>query len=615
MNNRLLTYLENHEASERIKDLKLDKKMVNAENENGQSPLQLAAQYGRPDLVLFLLTEGAEIKQVNYSVRHQHPLIVQTLAACLEKKSDPAVIAGIYCYALNRNAHELSERMTKHLPPAAKVEAKFTDRQSRLYELAETKQKSMMVKGWDKMENYAVIFSHAYAVKNYDAVRTILSGCEDHIALLEEILTTEQNDCVPFLIVAAAMDLYEIALHLHKNKPKLLEKFIRLAWNKEGLLQGLIEKSIIEDQPPAGDILALIKILQQPMKKEDMDLLFERAVSERHQLRFTVKTAHQLSEEENELVYSLGCRLNLPILRHNEDELKVFINCLPVDLHDIVLGYCDQGTQTSLTGSSFFKARIGLLSKPLESKKSAQIQHLNTQLRLLNEFITATELELAGKTRWSHCGQLYGKGEKLLFFLFLAALVVNSAFLGYTVPKINPLKEILKGELWGPNIPCYYPDAPVGLQCQDECTGCPEFKTFSNWEIGFGIGVGLSGLALLVLVYNQLIPTFRSQQPQRFNNLPLTSFNIRTRAAAESMLAEFKGTLFNPFETSRMESKVGDVLGIARRERDARKGELASLEETKAEHAIDINDNDFEAVAEVDDRTLSLNTARTRLLP
>lgn len=588
MNNRLLTYLKNHEASERIIELKLDKELVNTEDENKQTPLQIAAEYGRFDIVLLLLSEGAEIRTVNDNVRYRHPLIIQLLAACSEKKADPTVIAGIYCYALNRNARVLSERMIKYLPPSANSEAKFTSRQKKSYQYAEKKQESMMVHGCDnKIENYATLFAHAFSVKNYDVLRTILNGCPNHLALLEEFLTSDQNECARFLIVSTAMDLYETALNLHKNKMPLLEKLIRIAWNSEGLLQGLIEKSIMKDTLPAADILALIKTLQQ-LKREDVNLLFERAVSQRYQLQFTVKSANQLSKEENELVYNLGCRLNLSILRHDEDELKSFIQYFPADLHDIILAYCDSKTQKELNGSSFFKTRMALGSKPAEAKKSAQVLHLNTRLRVLNEFITAADQELAGKTRWSHCGQLYRFWDKLLFIISLGVALVSSGVVAYTDIRTNALKELLRVETDNINgFSCYH--ASQGTYCLSGCVSCPEYQTLTKLEVGFGIGLGLSCFFLMIMLPGT-ISAFRNQQPRRFNDLSLLSYNAHTRSAAESMFSEFKGTLFNPFETNSLESKVSDVLTIARRERDTKQAQLASLTENNNDNQEEESD-------------------------
>lgn len=568
MNNRLLHYLKNHDASDRIMELKLDSKMIHAEDENKQTALQIAAQYGRVNIVLLLLSEGAEIKYINENMGYQHPLVAQILAACCEKKSDQDVVAGIYFYVLNHNAHELSERMAKHLPPAENAKTKLTFRQSKSYEFAEKKSENMMSHGCDNnIENYAALFAHAYTVKNYIALRTIVSGCyKRQIELLEYFLTTGQNDCARFLIVATAMDLYEIALHLHKTNLPLLEKLIHLAWSKEGLLQGLIEQSILEDKLPATDILLLIKTLQQQVSKDTMNFLFEDAVSERYQFLFTIKTANVLSEEKNKLVYSLGCRLNLSILRHGKDELEVFINCLPTDLHDIILNYCDINSKKELSGSTFFKTRMDLLNKTAESKKAAEIFHLNRQLRILNEFITTIQQELDGKTRWSHREQVYGTKEKLIS---LFALMVIAAFSSAMEPTVT------------------------------RCIRDGVSEDFCDTSIRFYVSIPIL-FAVLALIRTGICPII-CHQPQRFNDLPLTSYNAHTRAAAENMLNEFKGTSrVNPFEGCGLESKAGDMLTIARDERDTGQAKLASLMQIKEEHKIDINEDDFDEVPMLD---------------
>lgn len=621
MNNRLLSYLKNHAASERITELKLDAKMINAIDENGQSALQLAAYFGRPNIVLLLLSEGAEIEPINDKTRYQHPLVDHILSACREKKSDPAVIAGIYCYALNRGANELSERMTKYLPPAANVEAKFTPRQSKLYQFAEEKEEKMMTKGCDnKIENYAAIFAHAYAVKHYAALGIIISGCRTKLVeLLEYFLTSKQNDCARFLIVATAMDLYEIALYLHnKNNQKTLEKFIHLVWKREGLLQGLIEQSIVENKLPAADILALINTLQQT-KSDDMNLLFEHAISNRYPLSFTVNTANRLPEPENELVYRLGSRLHLTILRSGEDELGVFTKYLPPGVLDIFFGYCDSASQTLLKKSTFFKTRMDLLNTPIETKKEGQIQHYTKQLQLLNEFIIATEQELASKTCFSHPSQilLSNKTELILALVCFAGLVVSMGFIGDAAVREHSLAKALEGKTCITNYAGKRDCTDVGgdpnSDCEEKCPGINEYNEAKLILIMVGtLGAGMTG-GLFLFGAAYFIYLFCTQRRQRFNDLPLTSFNIRTREAAENMLAEFKGTLFNPFETTRMESKVIDVLRIARHEQQTREAKLASLTEVKIQHPIDIND-DFETMARVDDRTLSLNTVNMSLL-
>lgn len=611
MNNRLLNFLKNYEASERITELKLDSKMVNAEDENKQTALQLAAHDGRSDIVLLLVSEGAEIKPINENIRFHHPLVVQILAACRDKKSDPAIIAGIHCYALRQKAQALSARVAKHLPAPLDIEAKFTTRQRTAYDYAVNGNKAMMMNGCqNKIENYATLFAHAYAVKNYAALQIILSGCDTHIKLLEHFLTTEQNDCARFFIVAAAMDLYELALYFHKENSQAFKKLIHLVWSKTGLLQGLIERSILE-KLPANDIPALIKTLQKETKEDDVNLLFERAVSQRYPIRFTVKTSNKLSIEDNELVYNLGCRLNIFILRSGEDELSQFVNYFPSALHDIILNYCDPDSQKHLSSSSFLKHRLGLIHAPVESKKAAQIQHLNMQLRLLNEFVIAAEEELASKTCWSHPGQLYKTHEKLIFLFIFIGLVISSGLLGHAVPRRNALREILGKEQFPSCVDffnnhcfeygsqdCLYKDYREDHeQCvvNDACTGCPEFNSLYGMVVGSSVSVGILGFIFLLLM-GGAINSFRSQQPQRFNDLPITSYQTRTRGAAERMLTEYKGTQFNPFEECSMKSKVGDVLGIARRERDIKQGLLTSLtfvaRKRRVEHKIDIDESD-----------------------
>lgn len=612
MNNRLLTSLLTHESSERITELKLDAKMINGQDKNEQTALQLAAQYGRSNIVLLLLGEGAEIKSINKTIQHQHPLIGQLIAAFSEEKCDPAVTAGLYCYALNHHARELSERLIKHLPPVMQVEAKISTRQKNAYHFAEKKQKEMMVRVCNhKIENYAAIFEHAYAVKNYDAVRTILSGCNNHTALLEEILLTEQNDCVRFLMVAAALDPYEIALHLHKKKPQLLEKWIRFAWTREGLLQGLIEQSIVEDKLPAADILALISTVQQT-KAENIHLLFERAVSKRYPIHFTVNTANQLPEQENKLVYRLGSRLHLTILRSGEDELGAITQFFPAGVLDIIFSYCDSNSQEQLKNSTFFKNRFALLNRPAESKKSAQTLHLNTQLRILNEFITVTEQELASKAWYNHPGQVLAqkKWGTLLVILLFIGWAVSLGFLGDAVVRRNSLEETLREQRcdhWYSKENCLDIAKNPSGKCMwidpDPCLGIIEYRqTQLAIMLSTMIGSMFGGLPALWITVS-FICSLRTQPLQRFNDLPLTSYKAGTREAAERMFSEFKGTLFNPFETSSMESKVIDVLGIARRERDTRQAQLTSLTEIRAEHLIDV---DFEKVSAVDD-TGSLN--------
>lgn len=80
-------------------------------------------------------------------------------------------------------------------------------------------------------ENYYELFAHAYAKKNYVAIKTILDCC-DPKALLKMLLMKNEQQMSLFLLIGANFNLYDLALYFRQDT--CLPKFIALAWGSEG---------------------------------------------------------------------------------------------------------------------------------------------------------------------------------------------------------------------------------------------------------------------------------------------------------------------------------------------------------------------------------------------
>lgn len=559
MKSRLQSYLKNHETSSTITELKLEKEAVNTPDENKQTPMQLAMQDGRTDIILWLLANDADKSEVSPAVKRKHPLVYD-----ITHVTDPLLMHAIFLYGLRMNSKTLQASVK---PPAVLdllSESKLEPRYKKAYEFAINKSSRMVSIACSfNTVDYSLIFQHAFSLMNYDALKTIIAACNQHEDLLKEFLLKGRNDCAKFLIVAAGMDVYQAALSLRKEK-KLLDTFLNIAWTRDGLVEGLVDRCVLSEEPQT-DIINLAKSLAD---RDKLTELYENAMHKRYGLPVAQESSPEIAN-----------RLQLLVPIEHKHRFP-----LPDDLAMSVFTWCNKEEKKALRESSkHLRFLINRGLKPTQFNTQHQLDFVTKQLTLLNHFIESTKQEQKEKGWSSHSSQLFSQQPtKIKIYLLLAftLTITGLGFLIYGIERKITLKPLLANStVFNSTRSCLNDDCIADmcsddhLMCDLSCNGCRDL----NRALSFEVLGGVLAVAAFLRIFGDLVRVSRSHRSQRFDDLPLSSYKKGTRVAAEAMFAEFKGTLFNPFENHHMDSKVGQVLAKAIKEREKKQSEQKKL--------------------------------------
>lgn len=519
MKTRLLQYLKEHELSDRITDLILKNEDISPE------AMVLAAQANRTDKMLWLLAQNAEFKTVTQDHVQDHPLAYAILAACSdEKKQDHITACGIYVYALRHKSETLQKRVQAKLGEhkSSAEELKLSPRLTKAYQYARDGKANMVALACTNHFIYSQLLAHAFFLRHHLALQTIVDAiwtkCKDEMnkQLMLDILENllQQRQNDCVKFLIIGAGLDLYHIVL-KIKKELFPRLVAIAWTHEGILSGFMSR-FVSPKPPAKEDLLFIKACGQ---KEALIPVFEAAVNRHYGLNFKEKVWPDKSSTHDAILNRI--KLIMPM------KGEVPFNW-PDDIYNIVIDYCTQSEKQQLRKwTNHLAFLVDTRALPDDFAKEERIKYLTHQFTLLNNFIVCAEKELSKKTRCSHICQLIPQTKDQLFLaLILIAAIIGAVLLAY-------------GE-----------------------------------NVAGGLLFGVGGLYTLVLMTLVLV----NQNPQRFYDLSIADLQRNTRQAAETMLTEFKGSLFANHSVG---SKVGEVLNLARTTRNLKQGEIESLK-TKA---------------------------------